>query len=171
MKSVVLIGMMGAGKTTALRLLAADAKLTGIDTDERIELSTGIQIPQIFATYGETYFRDLESQILMDCLGKYHVVASGGGIIKRPQNRQLLESQAYVIYLEASIPTLKKRLQNSDRPLLSKLEEIFHERKSIYASCANMTINTDHLKPEEVAIQIKEVMANGSSEKRSKSCR
>ena len=155
MKSIVLIGMMGAGKTTALQMLTKGSNLTGIDTDDVVETVSGMSIPEIFEVHNEKYFRNLESGALLKTLGKYDIIASGGGIIKREQNRKLLANHASVIYLKASLSTLKKRLQNSERPLLPQLESVFNERKFIYESCANFTINTDDLTPEEVVTKVK----------------
>jgi len=154
LKSIVLIGMMGAGKTTALQMLTKASELTGIDTDDAVEMVSGMNISEIFKIHNEKYFRHIESEVLATTLGNYDIIASGGGIIKREQNRELLSRQASVVYLKASLDTLKKRLQNSDRPLLPQLESIFNERKSIYESCADLTINTDDLTPAEVAEKI-----------------
>lgn len=163
-RPIVLIGMMGAGKTTVGEKLANNLDLSWVDTDQSIEMTSGQDIPEIFEIYGEPYFRQLESEALAYAMTHAQVISSGGGLITVAQNRQQLK-KAYVIYLKATIETLVGRLSVTQRPLLQnvdvygKLADLLAARESTYDGCANLTITTDDLTADEVAIKIKNALS------------
>lgn len=151
MKNIVLVGMPASGKTTIGKLLAA--QLLGysfVDTDEVIEKEQGILISEIFAKNGEDYFRTLETNTLKTVLKKENqVVSTGGGIILKEENRQLLKENSFVVYLKTDIPTLCERAKRSSaRPLLNgseqekKIETLLNQRENLYESVSDFIIDT-----------------------------
>ena len=156
--NVYLIGMMGAGKSTVGKVLAEKLRYTFLDTDDLIVQAAGQPITEIFATAGESDFRDLESQVLSG-VSAYQklVVATGGGIILRPINWSYLH-HGVVVWLNVPLNLLYLRLQDDQtRPLLqdadplAKLTSILEQRQHLYAQ-ADVTINieADH-SPELIA--------------------
>lgn len=164
MKPIVLIGMMGSGKTTIGKKLAMDLNLSWVDTDLYIEKTKQQSISSIFETQGEDYFRVCETNALQQLINYPGVISTGGGIIVRQGNRQLLTEHALVIFLETEIPTLIKRLDSTNRPLLkngtieTKLTSLYEVRESFYRECAHITMKTDHLTVAQVVEQIKNQM-------------
>lgn len=152
MKNLILIGFMGAGKTTAGKLLAKEKEMGFTDTDERIVSEQGREIPDIFAEDGEAYFRDLETELLCHMQGDtYHTVISvGGGMPVRKQNRELLRSLGCVVYLSASRQTILERVKNDgSRPMLdgddleARVKRLMRERENFYRQAAHVMIRTD----------------------------
>lgn len=152
MKNIILIGFMGAGKTTIGKLLAKDRELVFVDTDERIEQEQGRKIPDIFAQEGELYFRDLETELLQrmqeDTYGS--VVSVGGGMPVREQNRALLRSLGCVVYLSAGKQTILERVKkDGSRPMLEggsleeRVERLMREREGYYRQAAHIDVRTD----------------------------
>src|SRR5699024_8300 len=114
---VFLIGFMGCGKSTISNLMEENYNLTIIDTDDWIEQSSKMEIKDIFAQHGESYFRDLESEAL-NHLDNYDVIATGGGIIGRAENIKLMKSKGVIVYLDTSFEVIVNRLKNdATRPL------------------------------------------------------
>ncbi|MBF89462.1 MAG: shikimate kinase [Candidatus Marinimicrobia bacterium] len=155
-KNIYLIGMMGCGKSTVGKLLAKNLGVYFADIDFEIEMKKGETITEIFSNEGETHFRNLETQALKST--KNSIVACGGGIVLRKENRTFLRSNGIVILLIASLDELFRRISDfSTRPLLNKskdaketLRHIWDTRKTNYKSIANHTILTDGLTPEQV---------------------
>lgn len=155
---------MGTGKTVVSKLLAEQLGWSLIDTDELIVKKAGKTISQIFAEDGENVFRQLESDILVDLQHiSNHIISTGGGIILKAENRQLLKIIGKVILLEASPQTIIERLKDdSSRPLLQgnsaekleRIENLLEIRKSLYTECADLVIDTSELSPEEIAGRI-----------------
>ena len=138
--SLYLVGMMGSGKSTVGRLVAARLGYRFLDLDELIEKISGLSIPQIFAERGEVVFRELETQVLMQVAPYTRVVVStGGGVVLTPRNWGHLR-HGVVVWLDAPVETLTRRaLQNpGTRPLLTgadpqaKLAQLLEERKPLY---------------------------------------
>lgn len=152
---VYLIGMMGSGKTTIAKILAQKLGYRFFDTDVLIEQVAGKSIPEIFATEGEVYFRDLETQILKE-LSAYRssAIATGGGIIEKPINWSYLR-QGLIVWLDVEVEVLIERVsQNQNRPLAGKLESLLLKRHSLY-SLADMQIKCSRDQtPEQVADNI-----------------
>ncbi len=165
-RSIVLIGLMGCGKSTVGRELSRYTGLPLLDTDAIIEEQTGMDIPRIFAEQGEPRFRALETALLMylrDNAGKCtpSVIATGGGIILRPENRAILRTLGLVVWLDVDLPNLLTRTTRSqNRPLLQacdredRLSSLLAVRSPLYAETAHLRINSSHMKATEVADEI-----------------
>lgn len=163
-----LIGYRGTGKTSTARLVAEKLAWRWLDADAVLEERCGRSIRQIFAEEGEAWFRDKESAILQELCGlREHVIATGGGVILRPENRQRLK-QGAVVWLRAAPSILWQRLQNDAstgerRPNLSQgglgeIEEFLRIRTPLYEACRDFTVDTAEQSPEQVAQTICEWM-------------
>lgn len=150
--NISLIGMMGCGKSTIGKQLSKKLKnYTFIDTDEEIVKSQGCSINEIFASNGETFFRELESKTLENILkNDNQVISTGGGIVKSEFNLKQLKENSIVVYLKADSNTLFERVKNNkDRPLLNvdnmqeKIIMLLKERSSKYEQ-AHFTIDTNN---------------------------
>src|SRR6195952_2631957 len=120
-RSIVLVGMMGAGKSTIGRRLAARLRLPFLDADIEIEAAhAGVTIPEIFATHGEPYFRDGEARVIARLLDNGPaVIATGGGAFMREETRNRIAVKAVSIWLKADLDVIMKRVKRrADRPLL-----------------------------------------------------
>ena len=162
-QNIFLIGLMGAGKTTIGRQLASELSLEFFDSDHEIEKRTGVTITHIFDIEGETGFRKRETAMLDELTNKKGIVlATGGGAILKPENRQFLMSRGTTIYLYANIETLLERTsKDRNRPLLqtedpqSKLEELLEIRDPLYRETADIIIDTGK---DSVRLALKEIM-------------
>ena len=141
---------MGAGKTTVGKQLAKSLEMDFYDTDLEIEKRSGVRISTIFEMEGESGFRKREAAMIDELTQMQNIVlATGGGAVINPENRQLLASRGTVIYLRASIDDLLQRTQNDkNRPLLqtadprAKLESLFAQRDPLYREVADIIIDT-----------------------------
>jgi shikimate kinase len=140
-RSVVLVGMMGAGKSTIGRRLAARLHLPFMDADAEIELAhAGMTIPEIFAAHGEPYFRDGEARVIARLLeGGASVLATGGGAFMREETRNRIRDKAVSVWLKADADTIMKRVKRrADRPLLQTADpaatigRLIEERHPVY---------------------------------------
>lgn len=162
--AIVLIGFMGAGKSSVGRRLARITGLPRFDTDEMIGARFGLTIAEIFEKYGEAQFRDAETETLRTLGGKgAAVIVTGGGMVMRPENRALLRELGTVIYLTADEQTLFARLsRRSTRPLLhtqnprATVTELLQKRMPLYRQVAHAEIDTSKLSHDEVAKRILE---------------
>ena len=153
--NVYLIGMMGTGKTTVGQLLAQRLEYRFFDTDVLLEKVAQKPIPEIFATEGEAYFRDLETQVLREVSAYTRsAIATGGGIVQKPVNWGCLR-QGLMIWLDTDLEVLKERLaEDNTRPLAAKLESLWETRRSLYAQ-ADLHIVIDRQKtPEQIVDEI-----------------
>ncbi|ARS26546.1 shikimate kinase [Sphingomonas sp. KC8] len=140
-RPIVLIGLMGSGKSTVGRRLAARLHLPFIDADHEIEVAAGLSIPEIFARFGEAHFRDGERRVISRLIdGNPKIVATGGGAFMQDDTRQLILDKATAIWLDADIDVLADRVGRRDgRPLLKDREprEVLAElaaiRNPVYA--------------------------------------
>ena len=165
-KNIVLIGLMGCGKSTVGRKLQTMLGYPMIDTDHLIEEKTGMSIPEIFARRGEQAFRDLESAILQELSAPHtprRIIATGGGIVCRKANRKALSKLGYVVWLQAPVDVILQRTsRNRDRPLLqtadprAKVEQLLLERSPLYHDIADLELETAGLETEEIACGILE---------------
>ncbi len=161
-KTVVLVGLMGAGKSTIGRLLAKILKLPFKDTDQEIEHRAGADISWIFDQEQEHGFRQREAAVLADLLsGEPMVLATGGGIVTQEENRELLKGGAEVVYLSASPELLYSRIQKDKRrPLLqvdnplAVMKSLFEQRDPYYREVSNHIITTGTSSPKHVAQEI-----------------
>lgn len=150
---------MGVGKSTIGRILAAELQVPFYDTDRVIEERTGADIPWIFDVEGESGFRDRESAILAELArGEPAVIATGGGIVLRPDNAISMHRDGRVCYLTAPLEQLFARTaKDKKRPLLQvadprrKLREILAERDPLYRAAADFVINTERRTPRATA--------------------
>ena len=155
----VLLGFMGAGKSTIARELDPNY----IDMDVLIEKRIGMSIAEFFAEKGEGAFRQIESEVLAELLKTEQVVSTGGGVVISQRNRDLLKTNSDNIYLKADFETLYQRIsadKNNQRPLfLSKtkeeLQKIFQERESWYEEVASKVVDVTRLSPEEIAEELR----------------
>ena len=148
--AISLIGFMGAGKSAIGRELSRRVGWPRHDTDEMIREQFGISIPDIFARHGEPAFRDAETALLKTLRqGIAGIVVTGGGIILRTENEQLLRGMGRIVWLDADEEVLWQRVsKHSTRPLLQTLDprarfaELLQERLPLYQSAADYRINT-----------------------------
>lgn len=162
-----LVGARGTGKTTIARLLAERFSWQWCDADMLLESRYG-SIRAIFDAEGEPAFRDKESEILRDIAGfREHVVATGGGVVLREENRAILR-QGWVVWLTAEVDTICARLQadtttGERRPALTatgsaasadEVAAILKARTPLYRACANLTVRTDGRSPEDIVEEI-----------------
>ena len=146
-RCVVLIGMMGAGKSTIGRRVAARLRLPFLDADTEIETAAGMSIPDIFEAHGEPHFRDGEARVIARLLdGGPAVVATGGGAFMREETRNRVRDKAVSIWLKADADVIMKRVRRrSDRPLLQNpdpegtVSRLLGEREPLYGT-ADLTI-------------------------------
>jgi shikimate kinase len=134
-RSIVLIGMMGAGKSSIGRRLAGRLGIPFIDADAEIESAAGMTIPEIFEKHGEPYFRAGEARVIARLLDNGpQVLATGGGSVMDPQTRALISQKGISIWLKAEIDVLLKRTKRrNDRPLVEKIKDLLPVREPIYA--------------------------------------
>ena len=149
--NIILVGPMGAGKSTIGRQLAARLRMPFFDSDREIEKRTGVDIPTIFEFEGEEGFRNRESAMLEDlCAQQGIVLATGGGAVMREANRELLRRCGKVVYLRTAIQTqLRRTARDRNRPLLqtddpkARLEELMRIRDPLYREIADLIVDTD----------------------------
>ncbi len=160
---VVLIGLMGSGKSSIGRRLATRLELPLIDLDEYIVKETGLGIPEIFSRHGECEFRRLEHKALSKAIRRRAVIATGGGVVLSAENRVLLKQHPPVIWLKAEPEFLARRIEgDTNRPLvaagdaLEKLRELARVRHPLYAECANFILPRDQLKKDQATRMIVE---------------
>ena len=134
-RSIVLVGMMGAGKSSIGRRLASRLGIPFIDADTEIESAAGMTIPEIFEKHGEPYFRAGEARVIARLLDNGpQVLATGGGAVMDPQTRALIGQKGISIWLKAGIDVLLKRTKRrNDRPLVEKIKDLLPAREPIYA--------------------------------------
>ena len=158
-KSIVLIGMMGAGKSSVGRSLQRQSGLARLDTDEMLATEFGMSIAQIFEKHGEEKFRDAETEVLRKLApDRPAIIVTGGGIVLRTENVDLLKGIGTIVWLAADEAILFERAARRDhRPLLQKenprsiFSKLFKERESLYAEAADIRINTSRMTHDEVA--------------------
>ena len=164
---VVLVGPMGAGKSTVAGLLAARWGVAARDTDDDIEASAGRPIPEIFVDDGEERFRALERAAVAEALAAHDgVLALGGGSVLDADTRSDLRSQR-VVFLRVGLTDAVKRVGlGSGRPLLlgnvrSRLKLLLDERQPVYDSVADFTVDTDGRDPHDVADEVARLVEDG----------
>ena len=162
---IVVVGFMGAGKTTVSRLLADRLGLPFVDSDQVIEQRTRRPVRRIFAEEGEPAFRDLEHEVVADLLdGPEAVLALGGGAADRQETRDLLKS-ADVVYLSVGFAESMLRVAgDTGRPLLAQpgLAELYERRMATYQSVATLTVATDGRRPEAVCQEVVSRLSTGT---------
>lgn len=134
-RSIVLVGMMGAGKSSVGRRLAVRLAIPFVDADTEIESAAGMSIPEIFAKHGEGYFRAGEKRVIARLLDSGpQVLATGGGAIMDQATRDLIHIKGISVWLKADLDVLMKRTKRrSDRPLADKINDLLPQREPVYA--------------------------------------
>ena len=161
-QSIFLVGMMGCGKSTVGRRLAAALGRAFIDADKELEARCGVPITTIFELEGEPGFRRREAALIAELTERPGLVlATGGGAVLLPENRELLHARGLVIYLKAGVADLWARLRHDrSRPLLRtpdprrRITELVEARDPLYQSCAHVVIQTGRQPVERVVTQI-----------------
>ena len=164
MRNIVLVGFMGTGKTSVGQKLAELLEMPMIDTDDIIAEDSGMDIPDIFARYGEAYFRDLESAAVRKAANlENHVISTGGGVVLRESNLEMLKRNSVVFCLTATPAEIWQRVgSETHRPLLQapnpldKIEQMLVDRCPFYDR-ADHAIPTTGLSIERVADKIVEI--------------
>jgi len=152
---------MGAGKSTVGKLLASALDRKFIDTDQNISQSVNMTINDIFAVKGESFFRDLETEFLKKLVSSVSkVVSTGGGIIERVENRELLKESGRTVYLDVDWNEIKSRISDSpERPLIlnsknwDEIYDLFEKRLPLYRQ-ADICIQAGGLSPEMITTEI-----------------
>ena len=155
----VLLGFMGAGKSTIARGLDPNY----LDMDALIENRLGMSIAEFFSEMGEEVFRQVESEVLADLLQRNQVVSTGGGVVLSQKNRDLLKTNTDNIYLKADFETLYQRIaadRDNQRPLFlnnskEELAAIFQERQAWYEEVASLILDVTKLSPEEIIEELR----------------
>jgi shikimate kinase len=148
--NVFFVGLMGAGKTSVGLPLARRLQRPFFDSDHEIEARSGARIPAIFELEGEAGFREREAHVITELTGRENIVlATGGGAVLRPENREALQKRGFVIYLRANPHDLWLRIgRDKNRPLLqtddpkARLEALYEARDPLYRECAHFVIDT-----------------------------
>ena len=155
-RSIVLVGLMGAGKTCIGRRLAQRHGLAFRDADTEVERAADRSIPEIFETYGEAAFRDCERKVIARLLGEApHVLATGGGAFMDDQTRSLIKERAISVWLRADLDLLVRRTaKRGNRPLLQGgdprhvLNDLMHQRDPVYAE-ADLVVDSEDGPPDQ----------------------
>ena len=151
--NLVLVGPMGAGKTTIGKRLAVRLGLVFVDADQRLEQITGAPVPLIFECEGEAGFRVREAQLIAELMqARGQLIATGGGAVLSAENRQQLRAHGFVVYLKISVAQQLERLaRDRSRPLLAtgdkhaKLQSLALTRNALYEEVADMVFDSDSL--------------------------
>lgn len=167
-ENIILVGLMGAGKSTIGRKLAAMLNMEFYDSDREIEERTGVDIATIFEIEGEQGFRDREEQVIADLCGKKNIVlATGGGSVLRKTNRQMMSKSGHVVYLRTTADLLYSRIRyDKSRPLmqtsnpLRTLKNLLEEREPFYLEIADTIMKTGKQKVIVIVKRIHQVFIN-----------
>jgi shikimate kinase len=164
--NIFLIGYRGSGKTTVASVLSEQLGWPWVDADAQLERRAGKTIKQIFTDSGEPAFRDLESAVLQDFVsGDGQIIALGGGVVLRHENRQAIAGRGKIVWLRASPETLFSRISTDPttaerRPNLTgqgglaEIRSLLAQRTPLYEQCADLTIDVENRSPAEIARQI-----------------
>lgn len=171
-RKILLIGMMGAGKTTVGRLLAERLQWPYLDSDDEVERRTGRSVPEIWKSDGEAAFRREEAAVLAEAcrLDGPVVVSVAGGAVLDYANRALIRECGLVVWLRAAVPTLAARVgSGAGRPLLesgpaSALAKLLEKRAPVYEELAQQVYDVDRLSPPQVVDLIVDAMDHGAAE-------
>ena len=161
-QNIFLIGFMGAGKSTISKALSKKLNMDIVEMDQRIVEEQGMTINEIFEKFGESRFRDIESQLILD-LGntKAAIVSCGGGVVVRQENSQYMKKSGKVVFLTATPETIFERVRYSkERPILNGnmnvefIADLMAKRLPLYEAAADFIIHTDGKTAAEIADEI-----------------
>lgn len=170
-RNLILIGFMGAGKTTVGHAFAKKNRVLFVDTDQMIEESAGMSIAEIFEYRGEAAFRQEETEALKTLLKRPAgtVISVGGGLPMREENRELLKKLGLVVYLRVEVDTVLLRLEgDQSRPLLSggdakaRVESLLAQRSPVYQEASHLVIDVDLKDVDGVVLELEERMESVS---------
>lgn len=159
MMAIVLIGFMGAGKTTVGELLSRKMHIPFIDLDKAIVELENLSIPEIFEKFGEAYFRKLEHDVLKTYINKNIIIATGGGIIENPNNMEILQQNNLNIWVDANINTVYNRIvgdnnrPNAQNKSFEEIKKLYNSRISRYNEIAYIKVNNEH----DVTLSVQEI--------------
>ena len=161
-KNIMLIGFMGAGKSTVSRELALITGRIEIDIDQYIVEKEGMAISDIFERYGEAYFRDLETKALREIEKEDNLIIScGGGIVVKEENVSIMKNKGIIVLLTATPETVFERVKNSkERPILNNnmnidfIKELMEKRAELYKNVADLIISTDNKDVKNICNEI-----------------
>lgn len=148
MNKVYLVGFMGCGKSAIGKRLSFYTKLPFYDMDHEIVQKTGLTIPQIFATYGEEKFRDMETEFLQTFRDEMCIIATGGGVAMRKENRKLMRESGLVFFLDAPFRDIWRRIAtDKNRPIVQRstraeVEKLYLKRYNAYKESAHFVVLT-----------------------------
>lgn len=162
MNQIVLIGFMGAGKTTVGNLLAEKLNVQQYDFDQLIVEKIGMSIADYFEQYGDVAFREIETTVLAEVDALDGILSTGGGIVLKAENRELLKKMSNVVYLKADLTELIQRVTQDEeniRPLADsktpqEIESIYRPRVPLYEESAQIIIETTGKTPQEIVTEI-----------------
>jgi shikimate kinase len=165
-RSIVLVGLMGAGKSSVGRRLAEKLGMAFVDADHEIEIAAGKSIPEIFADHGETFFREGERRVIARLLdGESKVLATGGGAFINEETRKRIRDTGVSVWLKAELPLLMKRvMKRSDRPLLRNgdpeavMRRLIEERYPVYAE-ADITVESRDVQHAQMVSDVVRALA------------
>ncbi len=160
--NIILVGMMGAGKTTVGKMLARQMEKVFVDSDEEIKTRTGVTIPHIFDIEGEAGFRQREANVIQELMRQTNMVlATGGGAVLNEQVREALTSNGIVVYLRSTVHDLWQRTRyDRNRPLLqtadpyARLKELYRQRDPVYTAMADLIEPTSKQSPHTLVLHL-----------------
>ena len=170
-RSIVLVGMMGAGKSSIGRRLAGRLAIPFVDADSEIESAAGMTIAEIFEKHGEPYFRAGEARVIARLLDNGpSVLATGGGSVMDAHTRDLIREKGVSVWLNADVDVLVKRTKRrSDRPLVDKIKELMPQREPFYAESVIVVQSRDEphdtIVDEIVAALVRQLKLAAAEEK------
>jgi shikimate kinase len=156
MKRVYLVGFMGSGKSAIGKRLGTLLNLPFYDMDTEIADRTGMTIPQIFETYGEDGFRDMETEFLLNFQDEYCIIATGGGVVMREENRAIMRRTGLVFFLNSTYRDIWRRIStDTNRPIVQRstraeLEKLFNKRKPLYLQSTHFKVETTNRTLNEI---------------------
>jgi len=149
MKKIYLVGFMGSGKSALGRRLSYFLKIPYYDMDREIVRQQGMTIPEIFERYGEDYFRDLETDFLRNFRNEKCIIATGGGVAMREENRKLMRKSGLVFFLDATFEDIYIRIRHDkNRPIVQRtskedLHALYLSRRKLYREAAHIIVKTE----------------------------
>lgn len=160
MKKVYLVGYMGCGKSAIGKRVSFAAKMPFYDMDTEIEKKMGLSIPEIFERYGEDYFRELETEFLRTFRDEHCIIATGGGVAMRKENREIMRATGLVFFLNAPFRDIWRRIATDrNRPIVQRssreeLEGLYNGRKPFYLKSAHFKVETERRSLRDITAYI-----------------